>query len=343
MYVGVGVKLILNMHDLNNERAEEIRRVPLIYRNAKGEWQVVEEAVAVSGVMVKHWHFAYVVALGKEQNVAFCDHCGKLEAIRVPSQTSNFSTEKDFLENCAGEDIHGFLRAKPPLRRESLARFSWMLPIYSEESMKIFGVSTPFRVMQHSRNIREIPDGAPDAVKQAQMPYPRSYANGIYGFVSTLDLKHIGYSFNDQASIKDIIARRKIAIQAYVPMLTGAMGASLARSLPVSDILETVVIMSSKPIPTPVHPIYPNFISENITLYKSTSAAMETDITMYAWSKERTISTANTSTEIPTNKPTTSETKPNFKIISVDGPADGFARVIEAINNQNKPNTAEAQ
>jgi CRISPR-associated protein Cst2 len=316
MYVGVGVKLVLNMHDLNNERAEEIRRIPLIYRDEKGEWQVVEEAVAVSGVMVKHWHFAYMVALGIKENVAFCDYCKRFDAIRVPSNTAG--SEKDLIERCAGEDIHGFLRAKPSLRRESLARFSWMLPLFNEKAMKTFGLSTPFRVVQHSRNVREIPEKAPDEVRQAQMPYPRSYANGVYGFVSTLDLDHIGYSFIAQQSINPtkIVTRKKIAVQAYIPMLTGAMGASLARALPVSEVLEVIVVTCAKPIPAPVHPIYPDFIGENVNLYTGIDKVMETDVTLYAWSKERKIE----------NK---SEGK--FKLISVDKPANAFAKIIEEL------------
>jgi len=318
MYMGVGVKLVLNMHDLNNERAEEIRRIPLIYRDGKGEWQVVEEAVAISGVMVKHWHFAYMVALGnKDENVGFCDYCKRFEAIRVLSGTQG--TEKDLIDRCAGEDVHGFLRAKPPLRRESLARFSWMLPLFNEKAMKTFGLSTPFRVLQHSRNVREIPEKAPDEVRQAQMPYPRSYANGVYGFVSTLDLDHVGHSFISQESIdaKKVVARKKIAVQAYVPMLTGAMGASLARALPVSEVLEVVVVTCAKPIPAPVHPIYPDFVGENVSLYTGIDKVMETDVTMYAWSMERKIE---------------SRDQDSFKLVSVKNPSDAFAKVIETLN-----------
>lgn len=321
MYMGVAVKLVLNMHDLNNERAEEIRRIPLVYRNEKGDWHVVEEAVAVSGVMVKHWHFAYMVTLGSKEKVDFCDYCSRFEAIRVLSGTQG--NEKDLISRCAGEDVHGFLRARPPLRRESLARFSWMLPLFSEEAMKTFGLPTPFRVLQHSRNVREIPEGAPEEVRQAQMPYPRSYANGIYGFVSTLDLDHIGYSFTSKETIdpNKILARKKIAVQAYVPMLTGAMGASLARALPVSDVLEVVVITCAKPIPAPIHPIYPHFINENVTLYTGIDKVMETDVTMYAWSKERTIE---------------GKTVDKFNLIPVKEPADAFATVINKLNDATK-------
>jgi CRISPR-associated protein Cst2 len=321
MYIGITVKLVLNMHDLNNERAEEIRRVPLIYRDEKGEWQVFEEAVAVSGVMVKHWHFAYMVTLGTKEEVNFCDYCNRLEAIRVLSGTTG--DELELIKRCAGEDIHGFLRAKPPLRRESLARFSWMLPLLNEEAVKTFGLSTPFRVLQHSRNVRVIPEVAPEEVRQAQMPYPRSYANGVYGFISTLDLDHVGYSFTNGKYIDDdqVLKRRKIAVQAYLPMLTGAIGASLARALPVSDALEVLVATSDKPIPAPVHPIYPDYINENVNLYGGIGKVMETDVTIYVWSKERKIE---------------EKTDERFNLIPVGKPADTFAYVIEKLNEMGK-------
>ncbi|MEM0050400.1 MAG: DevR family CRISPR-associated autoregulator [Nitrososphaeria archaeon] len=347
MYIGVAVKSVLNMHDLNNERAEEIRRVPIIYRDENGEWNVFEEAVAVSGIMIKHWHFAYMVTLGSKENVDFCDYCKRLEAIRVPSEKqegkktkegkeveleeneAEASTEKkarselDIISKCAGEDIHGFLRAKPSLRRESLVKFSWMLPTPSKESIEKFGLPTPFRVLQHSRNVREIPSGAPEEVRQAQMPYPRSYANGIYGFVSILNLAHIGHSFTDDKDIEDkdkIATRKRIAVQAYIPMLTGAVGASLARALPVSDILDVIVIHSDKPIPAPVHPIYPDYINENIKLYEGVSNALECDITMYQWSKEKT-----NEKEQETNE------KGQFKVIHTKTPVDGFTEIIKKL------------
>lgn len=313
------------MHDLNNERAEEIRRIPLIYRDEKGNWRVFEEAVAISGTMIKHWHFAYMVNLGQEK-VSFCDYCRRLEAIRVPSGTK--LSELDLIKACAAEDIHGFLRAKPPLRRESLARFSWMLPLFNEDVVETFGLPTPFRVLQHSRNVRQIPEEASEEVRQAQMPYPRSYAGGIYGFVSTLDLDHIGYSFTDAKSIEDrnqIVTRQKIAVQAYVPMLTGAIGASLARALPVSDILETLVVTSDKPIPAPVHPIYVDYVNENVNLYKGVSETLETSVKMYVWSKEKRFEGSEK------EEPKKSQEKSKFDLIILKNPAEAFAKVIDEL------------
>jgi len=328
MYVGVTVKTLLNMHDLNNERAEEIRRVPIIYRRKDGKWEIFEEAVAISGLMVKRWHFANMVRLGDKKD--FCKLCRNLEAIRIPSEKGKkVRSEIEIIEECAGEDIHGFLRADPMLRRESLIKFSWMLPLLNEEIIETFGLPTPFRVVQHTRNIREITDEAAkrmnvsrEELSRWQMPYPRSYAAGLYGFVSLLDLEHVGYSFTDQSTIKDPtkrMNRRKIAIQAYIPLITGTCGASLARALPVADILEIITVLSDKPIPAPIHPLYPEYVEENTKLYQSISETMRSDTMMYVWSKEKEYGDVK-------NK--------RFELKVVEKPAEGFAEVIKHLENQ---------
>jgi len=325
MYIGITVKMLLNMHDLNNERAEEIRRVPIIYRRNDGKWEIFEEAVAISGLMVKRWHFANMVELGDKKD--FCQLCRNLEAIRIPSESDKEARkEKDIIKKCAGEDIHGFLRAKPMLRRESLIKFSWMLPLLNDEIVETFGSPTPFRVVQHTRNIREITEEAAkrmnvgkEELSRWQMPYPRSYAAGLYGFVSILDLKHIGYSFTEQYELEDsskITNRRKIALQAYIPMITGACGASLARALPVADILEILTIRSNKPIPAPIHPLYPKYVEKNVELYQSVSTAMQSNIVMYAWSKEK---------EYKEKKDEL------FELKVVEKPVDGIAEIIKSI------------
>jgi CRISPR-associated autoregulator DevR family len=236
-----------------------------------------------------------------------------MEAIRVPS--GGLENELDLIKRCAGEDIHGFLRAKPPLRRESLSRFSWMLPLTVGEVMDGFGLPTPFRVVQHTRNVREIPEGAPDEVRQAQMPYPRSYSSGIYGLVSSLDLVHIGHSFTGQKDLDKParLKRRKLAVQSYVPLLTGS-GASLARALPISELLEVITIISEKPIPTPIHPIYPGYYEDNIALYRGVSKALACKATMYVWSKERSVQSTGDGA---------------FKLEETKEPAEPFHKIIE--------------
>ena len=306
MYLAVSAKLILNLHDLNNERAEEIRRIPLIYE-LNDSYEFVEEAVAVSGVMLKHWHLAYMVALGKGR-VNFCENCVKLEGVRVRSGEKG--SESEFIKKCVGEDVHGFLRAQPVLRRESLIKFSWLLPCMLEEVYREIGTTTPFRVLQHSRNVR-----TPKEKRQEQMLYPRAYASGLYGFTSLVDLGNVGFSFTEQKQVlekEEVKERRRLTVEAFAPMITGAFGASLARALPVAKPVEIICVVSSKPLPAPVHPIYNNSYELNVKLYKGIAELFGSTVTINVWGRE------------------VKEVKENFfKVRSVDEPAAVFTRVIE--------------
>ncbi|MEM4482121.1 MAG: DevR family CRISPR-associated autoregulator [Desulfurococcaceae archaeon] len=297
MQFALAAKLLINMHDLNNERAEEIRRVPLIFQTKDG-YRLVSEAVAVSGVMLKHWHAVYLARRAKELGIKLCPLCERGEAIRVPPPEAvreewlridkkrfdeyveclKKGTEESLVELCIGEDVHGFLRTEPPLRRESLIKFSWLLPVYLE------GIEMPpFRVVQHSRNIREIPE-EPRELKQMQMPYPRSYADGIYGFISLCDLDLIGTAFTCRKQVINDDEKRKrqrAVLEAFIPMLTGAFGASLARALPAAKPLEVVTIVSKEAtvsLPAPVHPMYEDYFQLNEKLFRSFAKEFNVDL-----------------------------------------------------------------
>ncbi|MCC6019201.1 MAG: DevR family CRISPR-associated autoregulator [Candidatus Verstraetearchaeota archaeon] len=370
MQFALTVKLLMNMHDLNNERAEEIRRIPLIYSTKDG-FKLVEEAVAVSGVMLKHWHAAYLSERAKSLGINLCPLCKRGEAIRLPPmdiltrhkeegsaevQEEEFKKElqkkskkeeevieviKEWLKakeekeiekikkyvkiiregdedavikECIGEDVHGFLRTRPPLRRESLIKFSWLLPIY------IGDMPTPFRVVQHTRNIREIPKELPGEFKQMQMPYPRSYADGIFGFTSVANLDNVGVSFSNGKNVLDDEDKKKrvrALIEAFIPMLTGACGASLARALPAAKPLEVTVIVSKEAkisFPAPVHPIYEEYFDLNKGIFEGFSRVFNVDVTMYAYGTGK------------------SERKDKFTIEIVGNPVEAFSKAIDYLN-----------
>ena len=302
MQFALTAKLLINMHDLNNERAEEIRRVPLIFQTKDG-YRLISEAVAVSGVMLKHWHAVYLARRAEELGVKLCPLCRRGEAIRVPppdalsiewlhTDEKTFEkyvkclkegTEEDLIELCVGEDVHGFLRTEPMLRRESLIKFSWLLPVCLE------GIEMPpFRVIQHSRNIREIPKEAGE-LRRMQMPYPRSYADGVYGFVSLCDLDLIGIALTCRRQVIDYDERRrrqKATLEAFIPMLTGAFGASLARSLPAVKPLEVVTIVSKEAtigFPAPVHPMYEDYFQLNERLFRDFAKEFNADLLICAY------------------------------------------------------------
>jgi len=308
MQFALVAKLIINMHDLNNERAEEIRRIPLLYQTNQG-FEFVGEAVAVSGVMLKHWHARYLTEVAKRYNVPLCPLCERGESIRLPPsdaitadwlhmsemEKKNYlemieGEEEKIIRGCVGEDVHGFLRTKPEpmLRREALVKFSWLLPVDIPEVRDNVGTSTPFTILQHTRNIREVPK-EPRELKQMQMPYPRGYANGVYGFTSIADLKRVGFAFTCRKYVlndSDINNRRKAVIEAYVPLITGLGGASLARALPASKPLEVITIVSREAkssFPAPVHPIFNDYFDLTKDMFKDFSKLFDVDVSIYAY------------------------------------------------------------
>jgi CRISPR-associated protein Cst2 len=286
---------LLNVSSLNLERAAEIRKMPVIYWE-NGRPNFIPEVPAISGVMLKHWHFRNLVELSRErENESLCFFCRQLQAIRIPPKSVQkyyeiqyCEKEIDLIKNCVGEDVHGFLWAEKEktggeggekgekkkgrgegrtLRRESCVWFSWAigLPLISEEYRRIV-------VVQHTRNISNIPPDAPEEVRQLQMPYPRPYASDLFGFISVANLSRIGVSYTDnlQAIDSNVRKRRqKNTILAYARMIQGEVGANLARSLPASIPIKVFLAASKKGmIPAPVHPIYPNYLIESAKLIK---------------------------------------------------------------------------
>lgn len=349
MQLALIAKILLNVHDLSNERAEEIRRIPLIVE--RGGFEVVEDVVAVTGMILKRYHAAHLVDLAESSGAPLCPVCKRKEGVRLPpiiglsSKKSEESrsqvrawlqleerefddylkrlqgSESELIETCVIEDAHGFLRAEERvasmLRRESLVKFSWMLPA----SVLPERYPTPFRVVTHSRNIREVPveEQAPRQLREQQMPFPRSYASGIYGFTSLADLKFIGFSLSERRSSLDDNERklrRRLVIKAYTPLLTGACGASLARSLPASKPLEVIAIVTPDEhaiLPAPAHPMYENHYDLNIKLYRDVSKLFDATVKVIAWGVGE------------------EERDGKFEVIAAESPADVLNKAKEAL------------
>jgi len=269
---------LLNISSLNLEREAEIRKMPVVYWE-NGEPKFIPEIPAISGPMLKHWHFRNLVELSREDKDSLCFFCNQLQAIRIPPKKvqeyykiSYSKREIELINNCAGEDVHGFLITEKDeaLRRESCVLFSWAigLPRFSEEYRRIV-------VVQHTRNISSIPPDAPEELRELrkmQMLYPRPYASDLIGFTSIANLSRIGVSYTDNLQKVDANIRKKRqrnTILAYARMIQGEIGANLARGLPAS-IPITVFLAASKKgtIPAPIHPIYPNYLIESARLFK---------------------------------------------------------------------------
>lgn len=283
-FVTFAVKTQLNVHDLNNEAvAGNVTDIRIMeFLNENGERQ---EAPAVSGRMLKHWHYEgmkHLIVNGSYSAVPLCAGCKAGEPIR-PGNISNGNLSQDSgisevnaIKNCVVCDSHGYLIAKPEAtageggisaRRSSRAMFSWLMPVLE--------IDTTSKQVIHNRVSSD---------PKTMMPFNKSYASGIYAFVSALDVDRIGLvelnlSSNNPYAV-DNNGRRdriKVAIEAYRFMLSGQIGASLSHAVPHGNPVEILVAYSeSSPLPFPVSPMYSDYISK-------TAGLMPQNTTLLYW------------------------------------------------------------
>ena len=127
-FLTLAVKGQLNVHDLNNEtvagNVTDIRMMDYLIQNEKGEWEKTE-APAVSGRMLKHWHYKAMrhLILNNSQYhpIPLCGGCRVGEPIRPgiiqgekvdQIKPRKLKDEEKFVQNCGICDIHGYLIAQ---------------------------------------------------------------------------------------------------------------------------------------------------------------------------------------------------------------------------------------
>lgn len=291
-FLTLAAKLIVNVHDMNNEgsigQTTDIRMIRMVGENGKE----LPEAPAVSGRMLKHWHLAYMLKEELNQNPQkLCGQCKVWEPERQPTD------EGVGVTNCVICDSHGFLCAKKKgageakgksLRRSSCVSFSWLLPV--------IGSDVPSKQVIHSRvapsvaeSMEEAETASPENAsleapaditvseeekqKSSQMIFYKSYASSIYGFICSIDLDRIGKAL-DGSGLSDsteIKRRRNMAVNALLPMVMGAFGASQSHALSHAKCLGVLAALSDNttPLPNLVSPIYSNGFGESIKMLKA--------------------------------------------------------------------------
>lgn len=276
-------------------------------------------APAVSGRMLKHWHYEGMRKLGLERNLPFCDSCRIGEPVRPATLENNILSHREAIEKgqasiikeCVICDIHGYLAAiggegrrsrrtsaegeeeqeGVSERRNSRVMFSWLMPILGSEFSS--------KQVIHSR----VKSGADFDDKKliSQMPFNKSYASGIYAFVSALDVERIGLVELNLGKSNAIVVddngrkdRIKVAIEAYRYLISGQLGASLSHAIPHMNPVEILVTYSETgPLPFPVSPMYLDYISK-------TTGLMPQNTTLLYWGTESPegVSKKNTIDEI---------------------------------------------
>jgi CRISPR-associated protein Cst2 len=151
------------------------------------------------------------------------------------------------------------------LRRSSCVNFSWLLPVLSAD-----------QVAKQVLHTRVASTGGTSEEETSQMIFNKSYASGVYAFVCSVDLGRIGKPLcGDAADVTEINRRRKLAVQAILPICIGAFGASQSHALPHARCLGLLGALSAtdKPIPNLVSPIYSKGFEESVALLKSVPGA----------------------------------------------------------------------
>ncbi|AEB07987.1 DevR family CRISPR-associated autoregulator [Desulfobacca acetoxidans] len=261
-YLAVAAKLVLNVHDLNNEgsvgQALDIRQIRMVDENGNP----LEEMPAVSGRMMKHWHLEHMrrKALGSS-NVKLCSVCESGQ----PDRQTQATDELQAIEECLVCDVHGFLSTKKMTnapRRSSCASFSWLLPA--------LGTRPESKQVIHSR-VASGTEASSSTGETSQMIFYKTYASGVFAFVAGIDLNRIGSTIDNRKVNGDIKTRRRVAIQALLPIVLGAFGASQSHALPHAKCLGLLAALSTteKPVPNLISPIYSTGFEESIALLET--------------------------------------------------------------------------
>jgi len=263
VYLRVTGRALVNVHSANAEGAVgnymALSKMFVARRTDSG-YEITEEPV-ISGNMLKHWHaVAMVEILNSWGYEALCENCKRHVMYR---STLELSDEFDFLKACAIEDVHGFLHTDNQIRRESLVKFSFLIPV--EDQRAEYSSVTFNRVFVDEK-------GSIPKEQQAMMVMKREHASGIYGFLCSMDLAFAGVSLanpNKRLPPEDSKTRVKAAVAALTELLSGRFGAAQSRSLPIVKVIELICVASRKPVPNAVHGFYKDYAEETARIVKA--------------------------------------------------------------------------
>lgn len=280
-YVRVTGRAIVNLHSANAEGAVgnymALSKMYVVRRTGSSErpYEVVEDIV-ISGNMIKHWHAVRTVERLLEAGYdRICGYCRRFIMYRSPDK--NVSSEQGFIERCAIEDLHGFLQPEQQIRRESLVKFAFMIPV---EDMR-----AEYAAVTHNRVVLE--ETGKIQAKEAMMIFKREHASGVYGFLTAIDLAYVGRPLANPTQVVinggDRKLRAKAAVLALADILTGRFGAASSRAMPIMRTVELICAVSKQPIPNLIHGFYIDYAEESSrVLATSLSSGLVKDLKVFA-------------------------------------------------------------
>ncbi|AAB98370.1 conserved hypothetical protein [Methanocaldococcus jannaschii DSM 2661] len=282
MFLRISGRVRLNSHSLNAQGGGgtnyvEITKAKVSIKN-DDRWEILE-VPAISGNMVKHWHFVSFVDFFRETDYKdnLTERALRYNGARFGQETKakkadgsevELKDESEIIKNFADADVHGFLAPKTGVRRVSLVKTSFILP--TEDFIKEVDERLVYAVKHNRVDIDEKGAIKSGEEQTAQMLFNREYATGLYGFEIILDLGFVGVPQSSPSNpvIEDDERKARIvsALKALIPMLSGYIGANLARSFPVFKLEEMIAVVSEKPIPALVHGFYEDYVevSKNV-------------------------------------------------------------------------------
>jgi len=266
-YVRVTGRAIVNLHSANAEGAVgnymALSKMYIVRRTGNPErpYEVTEDIV-ISGNMIKHWHAIRTIEKLHEKGYdKICNYCRRFIMFRSPDK--NVSSEQEFIERCAIEDLHGFLQPDQQIRRESIVKFSFMIPI---EDLR-----AEYAAITHNRVVLE--ETGKIQAEEAMMIFKREHASGVYGFLTTMDLAYVGRPLANPTQFvidnNDSRIRAKAAILALSDILTGRFGAASSRATPIMKTIELICAISKQPIPNLIHGFYMDYAEESAKILSS--------------------------------------------------------------------------
>ncbi len=280
-YVRVTGRAIVNLHSANAEGAVgnymALSKMYIVRRtdNSAKPYEIAEDVV-VSGNMLKHWHAVKTVERLVETGYqGLCDFCRRFVMFRSPDK--DVETEEGFIRRCAIEDLHGFLQPDQQIRRESIVKFAFMLPV---EDLR-----AEYAAITHNRVVLA-PEGKIQA-EEAMMIFKREYASGLYGFACTMDLAYVGVPLANPVepvlSVDERKLRAKAAMLALADLLTGRFGAASSRALPVMLTTELICAVAKQPLPNLVHGFFKDYADESArTLKAALDSGLVRDLRVFA-------------------------------------------------------------
>ncbi len=266
-YVRVTGRAIVNLHSANAEGAVgnymPLSKMYIVRRTGSSDkpYDVMEDIV-ISGNMIKHWHAIKLVERLRDIGYdKLCSHCKRFIMFRSPDKDPK--SEDEFIERCAIEDLHGFLQPDQQIRRESITKFSFMIPI---EDLK-----AEYAAITHNRVVLD-EDGKIKG-EEAMMIFKREHASGVYGFSCTMDLYYVGRPLANPDNLvidgEERKLRAKTALLSLADVLSGRFGAASSRALPVMRTTELICAVSKQPLPNLVHGFYYDYVEESMRILKA--------------------------------------------------------------------------